>query len=940
MSYSIVRLTLYGLLASFEADLRDFIKNQITPSNTLTTLLGKDQVETLRRRAAQDEQGDSDDALIMYMDFGDALKILNTMKSQLGSDFVQLLNKGQTQFERMASIRNRVMHSRPLHFDDAVRVAETVQLVLKYARTQFPSLSATEQKLKENPEYALSLDIRASEKDALDVMHNLPIPDFDETGFLGRTQEANDLKDAIRGPFPVITILGEGGIGKTALALQTAYNLLDDENRPFQAIIWSSSKTTRLTATDIERIEGAIETSLGVFRSVQQTLSGQSSDSALDEVLEYLNSFKILLILDNLETVLDENIRRFLRRLSGPSKIMITSRVGVGELDFPFRLSGLGTNDARHLLRATARVRRVQILAQETNEKLSEYCVRMKNNAAFIKWFVTVVQCHTRPEDVLAKDTLFLDFCLSNVYSYLDDNARKVANALLAIPGRHSQPVISYLSGLDGDAFQSALRQLITTNIVIISPVRTQWGSESYYELGELPRRYITKNHPLSKPEVLSFQRRRREILSTHERLATVAKFDAYTPESLTLRGPDDAVAATYLIDALRKVRREEYKDAFDLIEKAKSVAPSYFEVFRVEGWANSFAGNLPAARECYESALELEPSSAPLRFWFAGFLLRLADDAEGANEQLDRALELDPGSPYIQAELGRTKMYLRKFEDADWLFEEVTASDDASLKLKRISYDGWLQSALRSAEAEYDRGEYIASHDGIKIVLDRYRAIPGACRDFKIIETLARCRALLNRIDQQLGLSNAHQQVTETKAELEDVLGSSTGTRPNDGGLLDQTKTTLKEGEVYSGYIATVFVEKKYGFIKTKNGEPIFFHQSDLSQVGAFQSLNTGQEVRFVVGHGDDGRMRAINIAIIATDRSAERFGIVRSYDESGRHFGFIFGDDGNEYFFHRNNISAGASGDAFRPGTRVRFILGNNQKGVVADEVAIERA
>ena len=112
----------------------------------------------------------------------------------------------------------------------------------------------------------------------------------------------------------------------------------------------------------------------------------------------------------------------------------------------------------------------------------------MKDNPAFIKWFVTAVQCNSPPDFILAKPDIFLDFCLSNVYTYLDANAIRIANALLSLPGRHSQPVISYLVGLDGEEFQKALQQLVTTNIVVWSPVNIKSGVETEYELGELPR--------------------------------------------------------------------------------------------------------------------------------------------------------------------------------------------------------------------------------------------------------------------------------------------------------------------------------------------------------------------------------------------------------------------------------------------------------------------
>ena len=362
MSYSIVKLTLYALLTSLENDLRDVIRKQICHNSPIDAVVGADLLQILKGRFDQDDNGGRSD-LFEYLDFADAFKLVGANKAQLGADLKRAISENVPVFDRIAPIRNRVMHSRPLKFDDATQVTEAVRRLLRRARSAFPHLSEMEQKLGESPEYALSLEIRPFDDHQSGTTHNLPIPDFDETGFLGRRDDVGALIKALKGPYPVITVLGEGGIGKTALALQAAYDILDDEKRPFQAIIWTSSKTTRLTAGDIQRIEGAIESSMGLLRDVQRTLAGQSNDNAYDEVLEYLDTFKILLILDNFETVLDQNIKEFLKGLTGQSKILMTSRVGIGALDYPYPLPAMGRDDARQLLRATAQVRRVRLLS-------------------------------------------------------------------------------------------------------------------------------------------------------------------------------------------------------------------------------------------------------------------------------------------------------------------------------------------------------------------------------------------------------------------------------------------------------------------------------------------------------------------------------------------------------------------------------------------------
>src|SRR5690606_20001887 len=135
------------------------------------------------------------------------------------------------------------------------------------------------------------------------------------------------------------TVVGEGGYGKTALALQVAYDILDDESTDFDAIIWTTAKRIKLTLNDIETMEGAISSSLGIMQAAASHLGAEASaDRAMEEVVTYLNNFKILLIIDNLETILDPLLVAFLRKLNGQSKVLTTSRVGVGELSYSFPL--------------------------------------------------------------------------------------------------------------------------------------------------------------------------------------------------------------------------------------------------------------------------------------------------------------------------------------------------------------------------------------------------------------------------------------------------------------------------------------------------------------------------------------------------------------------------------------------------------------------------
>jgi hypothetical protein len=183
-------------------------------------------------------------------------------------------------------------------------------------------------------------------------------------------------------------MVGEGAIGKTALALRLAYKILDDHNFDFDCIVWVSAKTNQLLPNEIKGLNNSIRSSLDLLDSVGDFLGAEKvSTSGFSELIEYLNTFKILLIIDNLETVIDENIRSFLGQInSRDSKILITSRIGLGDFERRYQISNLNERDAVTLLRSLAKVRNVQHLIKCSNETLIRYCKRMLNSPGFIKW--------------------------------------------------------------------------------------------------------------------------------------------------------------------------------------------------------------------------------------------------------------------------------------------------------------------------------------------------------------------------------------------------------------------------------------------------------------------------------------------------------------------------------------------------------------------------
>ncbi|MCB8980717.1 MAG: AAA family ATPase [Ardenticatenaceae bacterium] len=193
------------------------------------------------------------------------------------------------------------------------------------------------------------------------VLHNLPQPDFEE--FIGREKEQTQIHELLQ-PYPhsrhyLIVIDGIGGIGKSALALEIAhqylrnYNNLPPEGR-FEAIIWISAKSNLLTADGIVSRRQIMRSLDDIYTAIAIALQREDITRARQEeqneiVRQALTQQRTLLVIDNFETIDDENVLSFLRELPDPTKAIVTTRHRI-DIAYPIRLVGMPLEEGIELI--------------------------------------------------------------------------------------------------------------------------------------------------------------------------------------------------------------------------------------------------------------------------------------------------------------------------------------------------------------------------------------------------------------------------------------------------------------------------------------------------------------------------------------------------------------------------------------------------------------
>jgi hypothetical protein len=178
------------------------------------------------------------------------------------------------------------------------------------------------------------------------ILHNLPAPTC--TTFVGRTEELTRLLELLSPHHAahLISVDGIGGVGKTTFVLEAAYRCLQASRNSdaassgqsqnpvvpiFDVIIFTSAKEHRMTSIGLLNSLSPQRTLNDIFRQIARvidevSIAGASVVEQVELIQVVLSQYRTLLIVDNLETVSDqEEVLAFLHELPPTVKAIIMS---------------------------------------------------------------------------------------------------------------------------------------------------------------------------------------------------------------------------------------------------------------------------------------------------------------------------------------------------------------------------------------------------------------------------------------------------------------------------------------------------------------------------------------------------------------------------------------------------------------------------------------
>ncbi|MEH1854483.1 MAG: ATP-binding protein, partial [Nostoc sp.] len=205
------------------------------------------------------------------------------------------------------------------------------------------------------------------------LRHNLPAASC--TSFIGRQEEITRLLELLspRHAAHLISVDGIGGVGKTTLVLEAAYRCLYASYNneaflgvpTFDVIIFTSAKQHYLMPFGLLPCLAPRQTLDDIFRQISRMLdeldiSGASFEEQLDLIKDALSCQRTLLIVDNLETMENQQaVLGFLHELPPTVKAVITTREQI--VFVPVRLTSMPEEDGLCLIHHEAQEKGISL---------------------------------------------------------------------------------------------------------------------------------------------------------------------------------------------------------------------------------------------------------------------------------------------------------------------------------------------------------------------------------------------------------------------------------------------------------------------------------------------------------------------------------------------------------------------------------------------------
>ena len=852
------RIELFAICTSLEIDIKRYI------TETVQEIPFTEQMIAKAKERKKDIDCTNEEQVLDQLDLGDYGLLIMSHPCDFGlnNDKVKVF---KVYMDKIVPIRNRVMHTKPLELGDRALLLEVLEKISKEIPwIEWKEILHTKHILETDPCQLINQKVVALKEYNPRIYHNLPSPEFDDTGFIGREKSVKEIKDVLLNhKNQIVTVVGNGGIGKTAITVKTLYDLIDDPRCEFECVLWITLKTKTLSNGEFVEIHDAITSLNEVYEFSKKYVIADDNQNPEQMLLNFMEDFKTLLVLDNLETLNLQEINEFMDAIPENSKVLITSRHGLGELEKRIRLGGLDKKDCITYFRELSKYYGLELHKRSDAEIVDIAEGKLYSNPLSIKWYMNAIYNGMNERKLLANKEELVNFCISNVYEKLSDDSKTILQVLLLQKKSLSYGALDFYMDIDEAALRETINELLSTYMIEMK--------NGEFFLNEMSREFISINYPPSNELVAEVQNKRKIIKNMMQQTKIYSEAEPFNPRSISssVENEDKEFTAYYLQQALNASHEKKWDEAKELCEKAASICPNFCEVYKIKAFINAERGESYGAISNYEIALtkcKTDEERAIICYLFSKFYSVKMQNLDLAQEYIEQAEQYMPDTSEIMLERARVYIFIGKFDDAETLLTSVEKKEKHfTMRTQNVLASIWGELYRRRVEKMSQR-DYAAKVESYKKALDKFASVDSL--DMKsglvllyVLNDLSYCLydkasielmiSSLEKYSMILGRINhaKKQRLFTHLMKLEENLDEQSFRKIklilNDKISKYDEVTSPNEGIVTS-------VKELYGFISNncyKGSNAVYFSKNN-----AYSGIQVGDIVRFEVLHTGKG--------------------------------------------------------------------------------------
>ena len=309
----------------------------------------------------------------------------------------------------------------------------------------------------------------------------------------GRDDDLDRLRTKALGRYPIVSVEGPGGIGKTSLAVELTHRMYEEGNMDY--ILSTSAKRRVWDGRDATRVPafGTLHELLRDLGSCVGIDTGTDVATMSRQIRDQIAGSRGLILIDNLEDIPGNDVIRFLRDEMSEwdgVNIVVTSRIE--RLGEPFPLGELDSKSSEQLFVAEVRKLGLRYDPGQDKEHVTKISEFSAGNPLVLKWAASLANESSLSEvarrlrsNRKTADEL-LGFCFHSMLEGLPPEISNVALLVYYMGDAWSEPLVAFALETSISTVQSSVETLVSRSILTTS----QPGAGS---LLPLTRRFLEK---------------------------------------------------------------------------------------------------------------------------------------------------------------------------------------------------------------------------------------------------------------------------------------------------------------------------------------------------------------------------------------------------------------------------------------------------------------